>query len=397
MWLIGASGGVGSAVALGVAALRRHLVGLTGLVTALPPFERAGLVKPDTFVLGGHEIREEPLHEAILATHERAGLYDENTITTCEADLRAIQQNIVPGTLCGAGEIVRRLADRNDLPAEERPAKAIARLAADIVAFRERNRLDRVVVVHLASSEPPVDDVVVSASFENLQSMLAGADAPIVPTSALYALAAVEAGCAFLNFTPSPGICLQSIRERAERLGLPYMGNDGKTGETLIKSALAPMFAMRNLDVQTWSAHNILGNRDGAVLSDPMTRTSKLESKGKVVEQILGDAPTSHVSIEYTPSLDDWKVAWDFIHFQGFFNTKMSLQFTWQGSDSVLAAPLVLDLARLAARACECGEAGPLRYLSFFFKDPIGVDKHNLFEQWQMLLDHVNGWRREET
>jgi myo-inositol-1-phosphate synthase len=167
------------------------------------------------------------------------------------------------------------------------------------------------------------------------------------------------------------------------------MGSDGKTGESLVKSVLAPMFAMRNLPVLSWVGQNVLGNRDGAVLSDPKTRASKIRSKDKVVSQILGRAPTTCVSIDYLPSLDDWKVAWDFIHFQGFLGTKMNMQFVWQGSDSILAAPLIIDLVRFTVRECRAGRGGPMRHLACFFKDPIDVKEQNYFKQWQLLLEHM--------
>lgn len=118
------------------------------------------------------------------------------------------------------------------------------------------------------------------------------------PTSSLYALAAFEADCAFINFTPSLGVDIPAIRQRAERLGLPYMGSDGKTGETLVKSVLAPMFVMRNLEVLSWVGQNILGNRDGAVLNDRRTRLSKTQSEAKAVSRILGRSPTTCVSID---------------------------------------------------------------------------------------------------
>jgi len=95
------------------------------------------------------------------------------------------------------------------------------------------------------------------------------------------------------------------------------------------------------------------------------------------------------VSIDYVPSLDDWKVAWDFIHFEGFMGTKMSMQFSWCGSDSILAAPLIIDLVRLSVLAWKKGESGPMRHLGFFFKDPIDVQEHDLFTQWRRLVEHV--------
>jgi myo-inositol-1-phosphate synthase len=135
--------------------------------------------------------------------------------------------------------------------------------------------------------------------------------------------------------------------------------------------------------------HNIFGNRDGLVLDDPANKASKIHTKDQVIAQIVGYKPQTHVSIEYIESLDDWNTAWDFIHFRGFLGVKMSLQFTWQGCDSILAAPLVLDLARLALFARRRGEAGVLRHLACFFKNPTGVAEHDFFEQFALLEGYV--------
>jgi myo-inositol-1-phosphate synthase len=125
------------------------------------------------------------------------------------------------------------------------------------------------------------------------------------------------------------------------------------------------------------------------VLRDPKTRQSKIQTKDRIVSRIVGGSPTTRVSIDYVPSLDDWKVAWDFIHFEGFLGTKMSMQFTWCGSDSILAAPLIIDLVRFAVLKWKCGESGPMRHLGFFFKDPLDVHEHDLSTQWQRLVEHV--------
>ena len=117
---------------------------------------------------------------------------------------------------------------------------------------------------------------------------------------------------------------MRAVRELAEHRGIPYMGNDGKTGESLVKSVLAPMFCMRNLAVRGWVGQNILGNRDGEALSHADVRRSKIRTKDKIVSQIMGYKPTSGVSIDYVPSLDDWKVAWDFIHFEGFMAARLA-------------------------------------------------------------------------
>ena len=152
------------------------------------------------------------------------------------------------------------------------------------------------------------------------------------------------------------------------------MGYDGKTGETLLKSVLAPMFAHRNLEVMSWVGHNIFGNMDGKVLDDPANKKSKVTSKDRLLGQILGYPPQTLVTIEYIASMGDWKTAWDHIHFRGFLGTPMTLQFTWQGCDSLLAAPLVLDLVRFAERAWRRGDIGRADVSGLVLQKPAGHD-----------------------
>ena len=172
------------------------------------------------------------------------------------------------------------------------------------------------------------------------------------------------------------------------------MGADGKTGETLVKSSLAPMFKYRNLNVLSWQGYNILGDRDGVVLANAENKQAKVESKDGLLSKILGYPLHTHVGIDYVPSLNDLKTAWDFIHFQGFLGYKMSMQFTWQGCDAILAAPIVIDMVRLADLAQRRGETGPMRHLSCFFKSPIDVDQHDLHLQWHLLTDYVKEVRK---
>ena len=166
---------------------------------------------------------------------------------------------------------------------------------------------------------------------------------------------------------------------------LVHAGRDGKTGETLLKSVLAPMFAARNLQVMSWVGHNIFGNLDGQVLIDPANKAAKVQSKDALVGEILGYNPQTLVSIEYIRSLGDWKTAWDHIHFRGFFDTPMTMQFTWQGCDSLLAAPLVLDLVRLVELSRRRGEIGVLGHLGSFFKSPLGLDENGFGSQFSRL------------
>ncbi|MGE0755961.1 MAG: inositol-3-phosphate synthase, partial [Pirellulaceae bacterium] len=148
---------------------------------------------------------------------------------------------------------------------------------------------------------------------------------------------------------------------------------------------LAPMFANRNLEVMSWVGHNIFGNMDGKVLDDPANKRTKVVSKDRLLSQIFGYSPQTHVSIEYIESLGDWKTAWDHIHFRGFLGTPMIMQFTWQGCDSLLAAPLVIDLVRFTERARRAGATGLLTFLASFFKSPLGVTEHNFVKQFALL------------
>jgi myo-inositol-1-phosphate synthase len=151
------------------------------------------------------------------------------------------------------------------------------------------------------------------------------------------------------------------------------------------------MFAMRNLSVRTWSGANLLGGGDGANLAQPAPNAAKAASKQRVLVETLGYQPQGDTRIEYVEDLGDFKTAWDLVTFRGFLGTPMRLDFTWHGCDSALAAPLVLDLARLTAAAHRAGFAGPLPELAFFFKDPLGDVPHGLAAQWDALVRLVEG------
>lgn len=390
LWMIGATGGVSSTVALGLAALAEGLTEPHGLVTTHPDLHGVELAAPENIVFGGHEIRGESLEAAVHHLHAESGLFDASIVETCAPTLGNMQRNVRPGTLVGASEAVTALDDGTEVPVDATPGDAVERIAADIEAFRTAHHLARVVVIHAASSEPPPPPMLLGVTQSAaVAKALTGSGEVQLPTSTLYALAAIKAGCGYVNFTPSLGIGLPAVVQGAEARGIAFMGNDGKTGETLVKSALAPMFAMRNLPILSWMGQNILGNRDGAVLNDPRTRQAKIHSKEKTVAALTAGAPRVGVSIDYVPSLGDWKVAWDYVHFDGFLGTKMSLQFTWQGADSVLAAPLIIDLVRLVDLEMRRGRSGLMKHLAFFFKDPMGCDDFNLFNQWRTLVAHV--------
>src|SRR5690606_18498257 len=153
------------------------------------------------------------------------------------------------------------------------------------------------------------------------------ADDVRLPASSLYAYAALRNGIPFVNFTPSTGAGLPALIELSRQVGLPVAGRDGKTGETLVKTVLAPMFAIRALTVEGWYGTNILGNTDGQILSYAENAASKVASKQGVLGQCLGYEPAGAVRIDYFPPLVDHKVAWDFIQFRGWGGHRMRMQF----------------------------------------------------------------------
>ncbi len=384
LWLVGAFGGVGGTTAVGLAALARGLTDPTGLVTALPKFAHVPFDSPASFVIGGHDIRQSSFARAAAELHQRSGVFSESLLGAVAGQLDEWSANVRAGVVFKPNPVIAALADRPDVRRAETPRQAIDAIQHDLTAFAAAHKLDQVVVANVASTEPPFD---LTDDHRTLAALNAGLarGTTLLPTSSLYAYAAMDAGFAYVNMTPSRGSNLPALDELAKLRGVPHAGQDLKTGETLLKSAVAPMFAKRNLKVLSWVGHNILGNRDGQVLADPANKASKVQTKDKLLAELLGYKPQSLVSIEYVESLDDWKTAWDHVHFEGFLGTKMTLQFTWQGCDSLLAAPLVIDLARLALLAQRRGDCGMFTPAACFFKSPLGVSEHDLGKQFGLL------------
>lgn len=389
LWMIGAFGGVGTTIALGLSALARGLVPTTGLVTALPRFDGLDLPEPADFVLGGHDIRRSDFEATAEEFRESSGVFDPELIACCRDELAAASARVRPGTKLGAGPVIDTLGSWSETRPVHTPLEAIDRIGADLDAFIQSQGIDHLIVLNVASTEPPFPLSTIHGSWGSLADGLDDGTAGLLPPSSLYALAALRGGHTYLNFTPSLGSSLPALAELAELTGALYAGKDGKTGETLLKTVLAPMFARRNLEVLSWVGHNIFGNRDGAVLDDPAHKASKVRTKDHVLASILGYRPRSLVTIEYLPDLGDWKTAWDHIHFRGFLGCPMTLQFTWQGCDSVLAAPLAIDLCRLADFEKRRGGQGLMRHLACFFKSPEGAESDDFFEQFVMLADHI--------
>jgi myo-inositol-1-phosphate synthase len=351
VWLIGARGSVATTVIAGCAAVTAGLHAPTGMVTETDLFADCGLPTLPSLVFGGHDTVDCPLPkraEALAA----GGVLPQGLPSAIAAELEAADREVRPG---------------GPVPGDTRdPSELVDAFAADIRDFVRRCGLVRAVVVNVASTEPAPAGTA-------------------LPPSSLYAAAALRAGCPYVNFTPSTGLHHPALASLAESSGLPYAGRDGKTGQTLLRSVLGPMFAQRALTVRAWSGTNLLGGGDGAALADPAAAAAKNAGKERVLADTLGAAPEGETHIDDVPALGDWKTAWDHIAFDGFLGTRMILQTTWQGCDSALAAPLVLDLARLTARAHEAGLTGPLSELGFYFKDPMGEGLSALGEQYTAL------------
>jgi myo-inositol-1-phosphate synthase len=374
IWLIGARGSVAVTATVGAFALRARLVEPTGCVTESPALAplmaAAGMGGWSDLVIGGHDVVPTP----VLKRAEALGA-----------------AGVVPARLVAAlaAELTAHEDDLRALPAGATQAETAGLIAADLTAFRERHALDGVVVINVSTTEPAPPPHPAHSDLASLRAALAGD--PVLPPSALAAYAAFEAGCGFVDFTPSTGARLPALHDLALEHGVPYAGNDGKTGETLVKSVLAPMFALRNLRVNTWSGINLLGGGDGANLADPAANAAKVASKQRVLSDVLGYQPQGTSRIDFVEDIGDFKTAWDLVTFSGFLGTGMRVEFTWHGCDSALAAPLVLDLGRLTAGAHRAGRSGPLPELAFFFKDPLGCSSAGLSEQWATLVDFAAG------
>lgn len=373
IWFVGARGSVATTATVGLAALAEGLTEPVGLTTAGPEFADVALPAFGDLVVGGHDVADIPLVERARGL-AAGGMLPARIVEAVAPRLDAVD------------------ADLRHLARTPRGTQRdeIALRAADIRDFRERHGLDRVVVVDVASTEPlPAD----RPEFHDRASLEAALDDPAsepLPSSTLSAIAAVAgAGAPYACFTPSLSIGIPALRGLAAESGVPIAGQDGKTGETLLRTVLAPMFASRGMRVLSWAGANLLGGGDGATLADPAAVQSKLASKNRGLHDLLGDDVVTPLHIDNVPDLGDLKTAWDHVHAAGFLDTRVTLQTTWSAYDSTLAAPLVIDLARLLSLADGAGVTGPVAELGYFFKDPWGSDEHAFARQSDELVSWV--------
>lgn len=372
--IAGLGGAVGSTVAAGIASLGGEIPGL-GMATESPLIKTLGIEFPglDSISLDGWDLREETL----LSACRRHGICPSEAIDSGETLL----QQLIPRI--GVHPGIPDIADWVSTEAE-----------------RLRRRMDtegfsHLILVNLCPTESPlVQTVAQELDWRRLHNLPRESLSP----SAIYFRLAIEAGAHFVNFTPNVAE-VPVLRELAEEANLIYAGRDGKTGQTFIKTVLAPALRDKNLKIDGWFSLNLLGNADGHTLAGSDAGKTKIASKTRCLSSILGYSPggedgTGHqVHIHFYGPRGDAKEAWDTIDFRGFLGIPMQLKLNWLGQDSILAAPTVIDLVRLVTFAAEAGCQGPLEVASYFFKDPVAregaVIQHSVPDQFQMLLDFL--------
>ena len=300
------------------------------------------------------------------------------------------------------GDNVKQVKDRWDMTEQIRE---------DIRNFKATTGVERVVVLWAASTEVyvPVDEKI-HGTVAALEAAMKADDKDHIAPSMCYAYAALSEGCPFIMGAPNTTVDIPAMWELAEKTGMPIAGKDFKTGQTLVKSGFAPIIGTRCLGLSGWFSTNILGNRDGLVLDEPANFRTKEVSKLSTLESILvpekqpdlyghgNDEDTQYyhkVRINYYPPRNDNKEGWDNIDIFGWMGYPMQIKINFLCRDSILAAPLCLDLVLLSALAMRAGRYGTQRFLSFFLKSPMHdytvgeVPVNHLFQQYTMLKNAI--------
>ena len=381
--VVGLGGAVATTAVAGVELLRMGGAGPEGLPFAELGSAVDGLAGYTDLVFGGWDLSGDSLAKA-ASVH---GVLDRDQLEAVTPALEAI----TPWAAAGSEEFCRNVTGANTVVAEGLRARSEV-IRADLRRFRQERDLDGLVVVHLASTErwPALDE----PALQSPEAFERGLDAddPAIGPAMLYAYAAIMEGAGYVNFTPSLAADVPALVALADRRGVPVCGKDGKTGQTMLKTVLAPMFRSRALRVDGWYSTNILGNRDGQALDDPDSLASKIRTKGSVLDSILGYPVEDHlVRIDYYRPRGDAKEAWDNIDVTGFLGQRMQVKVDFLARDSILAAPLIIELARLVDLAQQRGDGGVQTQLGYFFKAPMTpegeVAENALLVQEKVLLD----------
>jgi myo-inositol-1-phosphate synthase len=351
----------------------------------------------DDLVFGGWDIYEDTAYEAAA----KAGVLEKTQLDQLKDPLSAIR----PMKAVFDSEYIRRIDGPNVKQAATKMEKA-EMLMEDIAQFRKTNDCSRLVMIWCASTEVFHRPAAVHQTLKDFECGLMKNDPEIAP-SQIYAYAALKSGVPFANGAPNLTTDTPALLDLARERNLPICGKDFKTGQTFMKTLLAPGLKMRMLGLNGWFSTNILGNRDGEVLEDPGSFKSKEETKLSVLDQILQPKlyPELYkdfyhaVRINYYPPRGDAKEGWDNIDIFGWLGYPMQIKIDFLCRDSILAAPLVLDLVLFMDLAQRSGMRGIQEWLSFYFKAPMTAPglypEHDIFIQL-MKLKNTLRWMRGE-
>jgi myo-inositol-1-phosphate synthase len=383
---------IGSLTQLGTVRLGKRTEGRTPRIKDFVP-----LADINDMVFGGWDIFEDTAYEAAV----NANVLERTMLEQLKAPLSAIK----PMKAVFDHEYVKRINGPNVKDQGTKMDKA-EMLMEDISNFKETNGCDRLVMIWCGSTEVFHRPGAVHQSMKDFECGLMKNDPDIAP-SQIYAYAALKSGVPFANGAPNLTTDMPAMLELARERQVPICGKDFKTGQTFMKTLLAPGFKARMLGMSGWFSTNILGNRDGEVLEDPGSFKSKEETKLSVLEQILQPElyPMLYkdlyhaVRINYYPPRGDAKEGWDNIDIFGWLGYPMQIKIDFLCRDSILAAPLVLDLVLFMDLAQRAGMKGIQEWLSFYFKGPMTAPglypEHDIFIQL-MKLKNTLRWMRGE-
>jgi myo-inositol-1-phosphate synthase len=385
---------IGSLTQMGTIRLGKRTDGTSPRIRDFLP-----LAKLDDIVFGAWDIFPDNAYES--AVH--ADVLTSKHLDPVREELEAIRP--MPGVFYP--EYVRRLHGTHIKQGGSK-ADMVARLREDIREFKRANGCDRAVAVWCGSTEVWVSANGCHHTPETFEKALEHDD-PTISNSQLYAWACIKEGVPFANGAPNLALDHPAAWELARREGVPIAGKDFKTGQTLMKTVVAPMLKARMLGVRGWFSTNILGNRDGEVLDDPESFKSKENTKLGVLDYILQPEVYKElygnlfhkVRIEYYPPRGDAKEGWDNIDLFGWLGYPMQMKIDFLCRDSILAAPIVLDLALLLDFAQRAGWSGIQEWLSFYFKCPMTAPElypeHDLFIQLMKLKNTMRWAMGEES
>lgn len=376
--VVGLGGAVGTTMAAGIELLKQSAVGTEGL--PLADLKVDGLADYTDIVFAGWDLFPDHLAKAA----EEHDVLTHKQFVVAEEALRQIK----PWPAVGDERFLSLIDGENKIGRKGHRA-TIERLRSDLSEFK--GRCDSAVVINLASTEKLVAEG--NEIFNSIADFEAALDenSPHISPAMLYAYAAIAEGVPYGNFTPSLASDIPALIEFAETQKVPLAGKDGKTGQTFIKTVLAPALKARALHVDGWYSTNILGNRDGLALSNEDSLASKVKTKSSVLDDILGYEVEDHiVDIRYYRPRGDNKEAWDNIDISGFLGQPMQIKVNFLCKDSILAAPLAIEIARCLDLAMQRGESGIQEQLSVFFKLPMARSakpEQAFHKQEAMLLD----------